>query len=542
MPKRIQIPEADYSILSEIPLSAMASESATSSWHPAMMPNSLTDRTEEPSQDSSHFGALPEQIQATEASNPDSNTSTPPADTDPPRRNEVPVQDPSIAGIKDNGDDAELNSLRNALTTSLSSPGGVELQESPVHKSVDPADHFDDEIDFPLAEFPSEGPKHENKHLSTMSFARTVSDDVSWGEDDDVDPEWNSSKDDTNPFKMLAKSDRTNSFPAVPPLHNPAQDNGEETMVQSQAESIMNAIEQEPREMFGDDTIDENASFSHQAANPNSTSEASTPLESGQAEESLPAYGRSYGGDYEQAQDQDTARYEEGVPLFQHEEVQNNGQGSSAFLGDVETGEGDDFFAQVSRSKDTEQQETSPPAVLERKSTMQVMDSLHLQPQDDILDTPIEPKDEQQTSFHRATGGGIAASASTIISQVIGELDVPVHENSKEGVPLELDAVEADLAEKWKAALAGDEFLDDEDDELLPDDEPVESGRPLDPSALFGSDDEGFLDDPDEPAGSGTGTGSGDFFARASSKKFEHESTSNATTSRNLNCSVSANK
>jgi hypothetical protein len=57
-----------------------------------------------------------------------------------------------------------------------------------------------------------------SQHSSSRSFARTVSHEISFGDDDEG--EWTLSRTDTDPFKFMPPSDRTNSFPPVPPAHS----------------------------------------------------------------------------------------------------------------------------------------------------------------------------------------------------------------------------------------------------------------------------------------------------------------------------------
>ncbi|KAL5319347.1 hypothetical protein ACEPPN_012398 [Leptodophora sp. 'Broadleaf-Isolate-01'] len=465
----------------------MQAEPSHASWHPALMPNSIPEAIaiEVPKLQSS---SLP--------------TPEPPFEYKPEPA--PPVSHPTEPGAveeeqsgeeqnpEDNNAHPELGDLRDALTTSLASPGGVELDESPWHNGTTQEDVEDlDKVDFP-----SEGPHHENKHLSTMSFARTVSEDVNWGEDDEVDPQWNIQRTDSDPFKFMAKSDRTNSFPQVPPAHS-AGFNHDQPLAHSQAEDILNEIEQEaPEDLFGDEGNDPEAEFfaqsSIQPENPRGFLQGPVPDED---ELRLPDYGQTYGGDVRPEQDEELeARFEEGLPLVQsHEEVEPQSQSSRSndpFATDDANEE--DFFAQAGKEEDGE--DFAPEQHLERKSTMQVMDSLHYQPHEQIHD--IIPEEDtlenSQSSLGRSTGGGIAASSSTVLSAVFGDPEAPIHEGT-------LDSDEGDLAAKWKAALAGDEFLADDDDELLPDDdeEPTESAA-FDPATIFGSDDEGFLDDNDQ--------------------------------------------
>ncbi|PVH75739.1 hypothetical protein DL98DRAFT_657921 [Cadophora sp. DSE1049] len=463
----------------------MMTESAHASWNPAFMPNSIPEpiATETPEVQSS---PVP--------------TSEPPFEYKPdpapaasnPAESEA-VEEAHAAGeqaSEDNNDHPELGDLRDALATSLASPGGVELDESPWHNGTEQQDTED----LDRADFPSEGPHHENKHLSTMSFARTVSEEVNWGEDDEVDPQWNIQRTDTDPFKFMAKSDRTNSFPQVPPAHS-TEFSHDQQLPHSQAEDILNEVEQEASEdLFGDEENDPEAEFfaqnSGQAENPQDFLHGAD-----DDELRLPDYGQTYGGDIRSEQDEQLeARFEEGLPLVQpHEDSVRQPEPSHSndpFATD--DGNEEDFFAQVSKGDDIEEPALEPH--LERKSTMQVMDSLHYQPHEQIHETIPEENamESSQSSLERSTGGGIAASSSTVLSAVFGDPESPIHEKAG------LDATEDDLAAKWKAALAGDEFLADEDDELLPDDDEATESAALDPATLFGSDDEGFLEDNDQ--------------------------------------------
>ncbi|KAK0101171.1 vesicle coat component [Cadophora gregata] len=469
----------------------MMAESAHASWHPAFMPNSTpqTIATAAPEVPSS---LVPTSEPPFEYKSEPTPIASNPVEVEAVE--EIPAAEGQVP--QDNNDHPELGDLRNALATSLASPGGVELEESPWHNGTE--QQSTEAID--KADFPSEGPHHENKHLSTMSFARTVSEEVNWGEDDDVDPQWNTQRTDTDPFKFMAKSDRTNSFPQVPPAHS-VESGHDQTLPHSQAEDILHEVEQEVSEdLFGDEENDPEAGFFAQKSG---QEEGHLDFSHGMDDDELrlPDYGQTYGGDVRPEQDEELeARFEEGLPLVQtHEDsTYQPEQSNSNDLFADEAGE-EDFFTQV--TKGGESQELVPEPYLERKSTMHVIDSLHYQPHEQIHDSIQEENamESSQSSLERSTGGGIAASPSTVLSAVFGNPDSPVHEQT------DLHASEEDLAAKWKAALAGDEFLADDDDELLPDDdellpddnEPTESAG-FDPATVFGSDDEGFLEDNDQ--------------------------------------------
>lgn len=374
---------------------------------------------------------------------------------------------------EDNAGHPELTNLRNALTTSLASPGGVEFDEGPFHNEA----AKDDSIAKDKADFPSTGPTSANKHMSSMSFARTVSEEVSLGEDDEADTEWNIHRTDTDPFKLMAKSDRTNSFPQVPPAHSPA--NNFEPL-HTRGEDTINEVEQKPKDLFADEELGGDADFFSQTAAQDVTHEFSP----GENDAFASADNRqTYGGDSPVQEDQESqARYEEGIPLVQPLERHRKSPPIAHAAFEDDDGEGADFFAQVSKSDPAP--ETRP--TLERKSTSQIINSLNFQPHGPEHPAALEEAEEHDTESSQGPKDG-----STTIKP-----EAPVIEQEEPSTELDTKLGEGDLAEKWKAALTEEEFLDDED-ELLPDDEPTES-KALDPADVFGSDDEGFLEDSDE--------------------------------------------
>jgi hypothetical protein len=473
----------------------MPSESSNASWHPAFMPNTEPDiiatKSIYPSQEDTLPSPEPplEPLKAIPTA-PQSNLTVYEATV-----NDVEVHEPNEESFLGNDGHPELADLRKALTTSLASPGGVEMDSHPFHNGVSKPETAEEE----KADFPSEGPPHENKHLSTMSFARTVSEEVNWGEDDEVEAEWNFHRTDTDPFKLMAKSDRTNSFPQVPPAHSNGINHQAEALSHSQAGDILNEVEKASTGLFADEENDGEADFFAQQSAPHDESqhEADTREQNTEMD-----YGQAYGGDIHQQEDQEMeARYEEGLPLVQLSETQSvdpllSSSNGAAVLMD-NGGDHEDFFAQASKSDPADEEFSEPPS-LGRKSTMQVMDSLHFQTREETNEDIIEEgnTESSQSSLGRVTGGGIGVSTSTVLSQGFGDPESPIHDQPENLAALEFDSGEGDLASKWKAALTEDEFLD-EDEDLLPDDEPVESTA-LDPATLFGDDDDGFLEDTED--------------------------------------------
>ncbi|CAD6448426.1 4fe22f9b-fd39-4241-ac7d-d91f06e0265e [Sclerotinia trifoliorum] len=470
----------------------MPSESGNQSWHPAFMPNATADIiTTKPS-------PIPiadvEPASDHELSNPLSATREEPTVGHNTTFNEGRDLDVEEDGLgDDNTEHPELSDLRNALTSSLESPGGVEMDESPSHEGIETPVAQEDKADFPTT-----GPSNDSKHISTDSFART-SHEVSWGEDDEVDSEWNLSRTNTDPFKMMPKSDRTNSFPVVPPSH---EQETLHTIPHSQAEDIMNEMEQSPRNGSFDEAHDGERDFStqHNLGDafdkiPHDVQETQAGSESGDS----PDYGQSYGGDVKQEEDEESrARFEEGIPLVQSTDQAQTGTDHSILPNNEHNpGEENDFFAQVGIS--APQELDVGQASLERKSTMQVMDSLQFQQGDRTIEATPELSESQDDSPDPVRDNvNIPKNAlDDVFDGPDSEFPANLGEGTEEATG---KASSEDLAAKWQAAL-DDEFLDD-DDELLPDDDEETENKAVDPAAFFGSDDEGFLDDTNDATNS----------------------------------------
>lgn len=463
----------------------MPSESGNESWHPAFMPNATADIiTAKPA---SIPIADAEPASDHELLNPPSATREEPAVGDNTTFDEERDLDVEEDGSgEDNTHHPELSDLRNALTSSLKSPGGVEMDESPSHEGIETNVAQEDKADFPTT-----GPSNDIKHVSTNSFART-SHEVSWGEDDEVDSEWNLSRTNTDPFRMMPKSDRTNSFPVVPPSH---EQETLHTIPHSQAEDIMNEMEQSPRNVSFDEAHDGGGDFFTQHNSGDAFDEVPHDVEETQAESESgdsPDYGQSYGGDVKQEEDEESrARFEEGIPLVQSTDQAQTGTDHSILPNNEDNAEEEnEFFAQVATSAPGELDVGQ--ASLERKSTMQVMDSLQFQQDDRTLEATPELSETRDDSPEPVTNNENVPKNA--LDDVFDGPDSEFPANLGEGIEEATgEASSEDLAAKWQAAL-DDEFLDD-DDELLPDDDEETEDKAVDPAAFFGSDDEGFLDD-----------------------------------------------
>ncbi|KAJ0308428.1 hypothetical protein COL516b_003698 [Colletotrichum fioriniae] len=300
-------------------------------------------------------------------------------------------------------------------------------------------------------------------HTSTNSFTRTVSHEVNW--DDDHDTEWTLSRTDTDPFKFMPPNERTNSFPPVPPASgvSAAVPGTEQPLPSNQAEDLIHEIESAP-EHFDNGAFEE-------------TNHVANDFENGFDNEEPQDDQHYVGRDATFTEQEDLgSRYEEGVPLIPHSE--SNGEVSQpeqklASFGDEVAGE-DDFFSQIQNSNNDDFPDFSGNHPLERKSTMQVMGDMN------------------NNTLSRADTLGEMLEEDEDVDEITKSTEEPAE-------PIQSEDAGAkpadDLAAKWEQA-----FADDDGEDFLLDESLDEAGesKPVDPSAFFGSDDEGFLDDDDD--------------------------------------------
>lgn len=289
-----------------------------------------------------------------------------------------------------------------------------------------------------------------SQHSSSMSFARTVSHEISFGDDDDGD--WALSRNDTDPFKFMPLSDRSNSFPIVPPM---AVDvNGREggPLPSNQA---LDVLEETERDFEADEE-------QYEAQHPQ--------VANAESQRGRHTASRSIGGDIRWAEAQASeARYEEGVPLISHsngdeEHAADSSLGGGAIASFSDDENDDDFFNQVPTNGNDHGNGGAEMQSLQRKSTMQVLASMNsdMATQRSGLENTLEEEENTERTANLTAGS-----------------QIPRRD---------------DIVSKWQEAFAGD---DDDDDFLLDD---VDNRDDVDPAAFLGSDDEGFLDDNEEPA------------------------------------------
>lgn len=313
-----------------------------------------------------------------------------------------------------------------------------------------------------------------SKHSSTISFARTVSHEPSFGDDDDS--EWNLQRTETDPFKFMPPNERTNSFPVVPQMDNATEDPVDYPSPSTQAQDIVHDVGNENAHTESVAQIDISADGfleENQAVD-----------EAAEDESSAQQY---LGGDIVGAGETDEeTRFEEGLPLIpqnDQNELENHHEPRAldlgdAFAQDAAPEEGDDFFSQITNGGFQLQGANLPDRTLQRKSTSMAMGDIGLAPEasnvDSELSTPIEGP---------ASNISEAADAHTQ-DTINGDSTTEEKETKKEETDAQPKAVDIDA--KWAAAF------DDDEDFLL--DSTAES-KELDPADIFGSDDEGFLDE-----------------------------------------------
>lgn len=300
------------------------------------------------------------------------------------------------------------------------------------------------------------------QHSSSMSFARTVSHEVSFLDDDDN--EWNLTRSDHDASDAPPQPDRSNSFPDVPPQSASHQGHGEQPLPPTQVLSVMEDAEKEAK-------LDEQH---HVPESIDAPPEASLARDADEVE--LQRASQAIGGETQgfEAREFET-RYEEGVPLVSNVDATASAAqdtGASAFVDSFadDTANDDDFFSQRQEPGALAGDTGSDMPPIERKSTAQAMGGL-----------------DPESSFQDETAGDYAASQAAESMNQSNPCDIPITSNSGNEHDEKQPAAE-DVTAKWQEIFAGDEdgFLSDDSDA---------GEKAIDTAAFLGSDDEGLLDD-----------------------------------------------
>ncbi|KAI1103253.1 Sec23-binding domain of Sec16-domain-containing protein [Jackrogersella minutella] len=428
----------------------MDTQSAT--WHPAKMPVTNDDINQAPELDSPrNEPATTVDEQTIDHTTQDmSNTDIIEASSQP-----QPSNDGAFLDQFDNDDAGDA-------AWDLSGPS-----HAPATQDDEGLESNEDERDITLAEFVSKS--STSKHFSTTSFARTVSHEVSFG--DDEESEFSLQRTDTDPFKFMPSNERTNSFPAVPQREDTTEDQIEHPPPLTQAQDILQELEKD----------DSYAGLVTQSDSPTTFDQNHSVEEPRTAEGSFQQY---FGGDLAgTTEDETEARFEEGLPLIpqndqhgpeSHPEAQVPSFGDAFAQDDAAEG-GDGFFSRVTNGDFQHEGDGAFDRTLHRKSTTMVMGQV-IDPVggahdlDSELPTPIDGPVPNTLMVSDATTQGLVNG---------GSKSQPKNETGGQPATADIDA-------KWAAAF------DDDEDFLL--DSTVES-KELDPADIFGSDDEGFLEE-----------------------------------------------
>ncbi|KAL8734497.1 MAG: hypothetical protein Q9166_001397 [cf. Caloplaca sp. 2 TL-2023] len=265
----------------------------------------------------------------------------------------------------------------------------------------------------------------------------------------------------------LGSLSRTNSFPAVPPLH---QTRGGQSQVhaQSQVESILEE----------DEHTSNAAQSSFDTHEPQNNTITTYPDQRGLLEdagdlEEDDFFGHPNGaesGSYSFSPADDEARFEEGLPLV-HSVSFSAKKNTSPIEPDTSLGlssshqnhNDEDFFG--SESKPVQEASFFKPKILDRKTTNQVLDGMSYPSYNATHGAPHD-----QTSSTSAVWDSIGIAGNTMASDSGAESS-----RAESGSPpLPASHKEEDLAALWQAALDDDDLLDDSE---APEGQPTPSAK-----------------------------------------------------------------
>ena len=268
---------------------------------------------------------------------------------------------------------------------------------------------------------------------------------------------------------------RTSSFPEVPPMHMPEDLAPVHPLAQSPFEDVMDELQEANPWDLGS-----NVQSGLQDTDPFGTGSTGN-------ENSFFVHVNGIGGHDISTPADEEARFEEGLPLVHPDPTDGSmvATGPSHLQEDVGSDRLEPFGMSDKDFLADKVSELSPegsyfrPQPLDRKTTSQVLDSMQYAPHEQTHDTPTIPDTGVATEV--SPSGDAEPRTNTVV------LEVPVDKMKDEtGLVAEqppgLSSTEdQDLAAMWQAALADDEFLEDE--------------PAMDATAFFGEDGDDFLAD-----------------------------------------------
>ncbi|KAL8674352.1 MAG: hypothetical protein Q9168_001212 [Polycauliona sp. 1 TL-2023] len=275
----------------------------------------------------------------------------------------------------------------------------------------------------------------------------------------------NDSRRDVQIPPALGTVSRTNSFPAVPPLHQTQPDQGL-SHAQSQVESILEEDEHTGHVASDDFDMDESRQ-----------STTAAELDHGDffggaasvAEDDF--FSRSFGAEksgFANTPTDDEARFEEGLPLVSPDTLSDEERIAKPNtlperFNDYQDSASEDLFAEDPNSPPDA---FFKPKILDRKTTSQVLHGMTDVPYDVAHHAPTSPEEEPslaEASAYNGYGSSNSSSNGAQASQSVSD-SLANATNQKE----------EDLAALWQAALDDDDLLDDIDS---PADQPVPSAQ-----------------------------------------------------------------
>ncbi|KAI9762832.1 MAG: vesicle coat component [Chaenotheca gracillima] len=321
-----------------------------------------------------------------------------------------------------------------------------------------------------------------------------------------------------DPFAFMGHSDRTNSFPEVPPAHDPSKLTFDHAPPSSQAEDVLERLD-EDRSIANE--LVEGPDFRMSENKDKISSEDGTGRGSWDAPADVPEddfferVNGTQGAEPSSPPDAE-ARFEEGLPLVSQGEEVNESQiqftepGSNASRSRSESDEPTDAQQITTLSESFTDQEgrslrepaRDPQQGLERKSTSQVLEGIkftpHAEAHQNTTTTPhnvVEfPEDVASAPFSASPKPSITEASEENIAR-----DEPVElewmeqaESSGEATAVQeitTGAHDQDLSAMWQAALDDDELLDDDTSA---------AENTVDPADYFGKDPTGFLQDDEQ--------------------------------------------
>ena len=304
-------------------------------------------------------------------------------------------------------------------------------------------------------------PVEKNVSHEISETLREEPSSIKWDMENQVDPAWGVSSE-TFDIGSSRHVVHTNSFPEVPPLRSIPSLPPAHALHHSQVEDIMEENEAETQGYNQSYTFESGANNYQQEIDPfqrSAMGKEETGFDNAHVNtQQLPTIPPD-----------DEAEFEEGLPLLPVKTITTTitDTHSGDFFGSdsVQQGNDEDFFAQASGIPS--EASGFQPSQLDRKSTHDVLSSMTYPSRNEVHDVMLGQ--EKPPTLENLTG---AASTSTVESQILAV------KNEPKGEPA---ANEDDLAAMWQAALADDDFLEEESS--------------VDPTGFFDEDGEGFLDE-----------------------------------------------